>query len=121
MSRPSLRAARTLAWTWAALTTSLLLLPGPSEASARPLPAVVQEGLEFAAHFVLFAVLAWLVRRSAFGTPARWIPAFLVAYCASLELLQLLVPHRGFEFLDIVFGWLGLWLGWGQARAARSR
>ena len=121
MSRLSIRAARRLASIWAALTTALLLLPGPTEEPARPLPTFLQAGLELAAHFILFTVLAWLVRRSAFSIRTRWILAALVVYCATLEVLQLVVPHRGFEVLDIVFGWLGLWLGWGRARAARGR
>jgi len=110
---------------WALLTAVLLLLPGSVLEPGRTLPSRLEEAVELTVHFVLFFVLAWLVARArgdaAAGAGARVTVAVIVAYCTALEFLQILVPNRGFELLDIAFGWLGIWAGWRRARAAADR
>lgn len=128
MRRLSGRTDRILAVVWAGLTAVLLLFPGPGSQSEEPIPGYLEEGLELAVHFVLFFVLSWLVRRALAGSPGGegrvglTLPVLALAgYCATLEFLQILIPHRGFEWLDIVFGCLGILLGWKQGRLSPDR
>lgn len=108
--------ARILAAGWALLTAVLLLVSMPSS-QAVPRGPRLAEAMELTAHLVLFGVLAWLVRWG-FVEPdepqsdsrVQWIRALCV-YCVGLEVLQLQIPQRGFEVLDIVLGLAGIGLG----------
>jgi VanZ family protein len=100
---------------WALVIFILCSLPLPTGAARIP-------SSDKAAHFGLFAVLSFLLSRSLFRTYARK-KAFLVAVALSLsyglfiELYQILLPGRFFEYLDLLADGVGgvsgalLWAG----------
>ena len=89
------------------------------------LPGIVETALELAVHFVVFLGLAYLAargyaREGLDNRDGAWRPptgrrsrllAAVLAYCVLLEILQIAVPGRNFEFADIAVGWLGALLG----------
>jgi len=106
--------ARPLAAVWALLTNVLLLLPGSSWEAVAP-GLGLDEALEVTAHFVLYFVLTCLVW-AGFVTPTddtpgpsgrEWLVA-LAVLCVGLEVLQIQVPNRSVELVDIAVGLLGI-------------
>jgi len=92
------------------------------------LPGAVTTTLELGAHLAVFLALAYLaargyggdggdgvstVSRRPKGRTSRVLAAVL-AYCVLLEILQIAIPGRGFEFVDIAIGWFGALLGFGR-------
>lgn len=109
------RKGRLAALAWSLLATVLLLTPGP-DLPGRGLAASVETAIELSVHVVLFLVLAALARRgfgSAIHRPGRKsrIFAVVLAYCVLLEILQIAVPGRGFEMIDIAAGGVGAAIG----------
>ncbi len=124
------RRFRALAWIWALVIAALLLVPGRNLPGAG-LPEAVVTALALGVHFVVFLALAYLAARgysedggygggSGDGGSRRpegcrsRVLAAVLAYCVLLEILQIAVPGRGFEFVDIAIGWLGALLGLGR-------
>ncbi len=125
LSRPG-RAGlwRAAAGLWAVGTTVLLLMPGSPVPIGKEADERWIEALELSAHVILFLVQAILVSRGWLGAgrasdpgpalgaarlrPWLWI---LAVFCVALEVLQIPVPHRGFELIDVLAGWLGLAVG----------
>ena len=62
-------------------------------------------------HFVVFALLAFVVHASRFPVHRGLTSALLVAYAILTELLQGFVPSRSVEFLDLLENLLGLGTG----------
>ena len=62
-------------------------------------------------HFVVFALLAFVVHASRFPVHRGLTSALLVAYAILTELLQGFVPSRSVEFLDLLENLLGLGAG----------
>jgi len=106
--------SRRLAVWWAILIAVLLLAPG----SAVPtvpwwVPASIGGWADCLVHGALFLVEALLVLRGTGGArtgalrQGRWV-LMLLAYALLLELLQLQVPGRSFQWMDIVSAALGI-------------
>lgn len=107
---------------WAAATGALLLMPGSRLPGARLTEPWVT-AIELAIHFVLFFGLSWLSVRGFSPGPRtpddsdlprlrrRRVLTVVLAYCVLLEILQIAVPGRGFELIDIAAGSLGSLLG----------
>ncbi len=116
--------ARLAALVWAAFTAVLLLLPGSAFQAAAPGWERFEQVLALCVHFVLFLVLAWLVRRS--GTrDSSSVIVILATFCVILEVAQIWIPNRTFEFPDIAMGCLGIgWVfrdRWVKGRADEQR
>lgn len=118
MSTSVTRAARYGAAFWAVLTAVVLLVPGTAMPLGEALPLGPKAFVEMAAHVVLFWILGWLVKRGFVvdgrgrALRMRWLQA-LLSYCVLLELIQIAVPFRGFQFVDVVLGFVGVFLGLG--------
>jgi hypothetical protein len=118
---------------WGVATAGLLLAPG-SSLPGSGLPETLETALELGAHLVLFLVLAYLAGHGYGGYGGSVGPlepagskelagltdpvgrrsrvfAAVLAYCVLLEILQIAVPGREFEFVDIAAGWFGAVLG----------
>jgi VanZ family protein len=94
----------------------LLLMPG-SIFETTWLAPPWRHSVDSVAHGVLFFVLAILVWRSARSRSSRAAaatPGFCLAYATLLEFLQIPIPGRTFETIDIVAAFLGILaaLGW---------
>ena len=119
------RLARAGAAVWALMTAVLLLAPG-SAFDRVTVWAGLEEALEIAAHFGLHLGLAGLVRvaflpsRAGGRERAPWITA-LVLYCVGLEILQLQVPNRSVQLIDVVVGLAGIAFAFGLGRGAGAR
>ena len=102
----SLRLHRSLgpALLWAGLCAWLLLTPGRG---LPPVPAWTDK----AAHFVLFLVQGWLLfwglRSAGRSRPAVAAAATAVLYASVLEVGQLWVPGRSWEWADLLAGAAG--------------
>ena len=121
------RKYRALAWIWALLTAALLLVPGGDLPGAE-LAEAVTTALELGAHLVVFVALAHLAARGYGGDAGdgastvskrpkgrrNRVLAVVLAYCVLLEIVQIAIPGRGFEFFDIAIGWLGALIGFGR-------
>ncbi len=112
------RKYRALAWIWALVVAVLLLVPGGGLPGAG-LPEAVTTAVELGAHLVVFLALAYLAARGYGGSRSpkerrNRVLAAVFAYCVLLEILQIAIPGRGFEFVDIAIGWLGAVLGFGR-------
>lgn len=120
MPRFNRKSYRRAAVAWALLTAALLLMPGSEREPEPPMWEAMDTVFELAAHFVLYLVLAWLVARSVSRvreSGRHWVAGLLV-YCVALEVGQYFIPFRGVEALDVVFGFLGVWLGWRHSGGA---
>ena len=115
---------RGLTWIWVLVIAALLLAPGGALPGAG-LPEAVTTALELGVHLVVFLALAYLAARGYGGDvgdgesrPLQGLRsrvlAAVLAYCVLLEIFQIAVPGRGFEFVDIAIGWLGALLGFGR-------
>lgn len=108
---------------WMGVTTASLLLPANPDLGDhfRWLPVPVDK----AAHFVLLLVSTILLHRSfALELAGRGLgvaAAVAVAYGLLTELVQLLVPTRGADPLDVLANTLGVavYVGWALARGRR--
>jgi len=109
---------KALALLWAFAMAALLLAPGNSFSEVR-FSETVAKLIEVGVHFFGFLVLAFLAVRSApreDGSTSskrrrvRLLTAVL-AYCVLLEIAQIPIPGRGFEFTDIAIGGLGTLVG----------
>ncbi|MCH7666762.1 MAG: VanZ family protein [Acidobacteria bacterium] len=112
------RKYRALTWIWALVGAVLLLVPG-GDLPGAGLPEAVTTAVELGAHLAVFLALAYLAARGYGGSrsPKEWrsgVLAAVLAYCVLLEILQIAIPGRGFEFVDIAIGWLGAVLGFGR-------
>ena len=72
-------------------------------------------------HFVVFALLAFVVHASRFPVHRGLTSALLVAYAVLTESLQGFVPSRSVEFLDLLENLLGLGAGTAIWLLARRR
>ena len=105
---------------WTAVVVALLALPGSE------IPAPKVDWLDKLAHAVLFAVhyrllAPALIRRQTAGLPRTAATVASTALAAVMETVQLWIPGRGWEWLDLVAGLVGiaaavLWLGHRHAR-----
>ena len=111
---------RWLAWSaaagWTVLVALLLLAPVSGLGGALDwLPADLEEHLDKLVHFVLFCGQSWFVRPLVPPDDRHRLTALVafacLAYAVLLEGLQMAVPGRGFELLDIVWGGLGVAAG----------
>lgn len=121
---PKRRLFRAMTWIWALGAAALLLAPSRA-LPGDDLPEAVTTVIELAVHVALFLGLAYVALRG-YAPPAdsrssggpssrrasrRRLLAAILSYCLALELLQLWVPGRGFEVVDIAAGWIGAALG----------
>jgi hypothetical protein len=98
---------------WAAIIAVLLLLPG----SALPtvpwwFPSTFGGWIDSLIHGALFLVQAWLLLPVRTAGPVvmtsrKW-SAVCLAYAVVLELLQIPVPGRSLQLVDVVFAALGI-------------
>lgn len=115
---------RQLTFFWAAFTAALLLMPSRTFHQV-PVAGAFEIVLDVGAHFFLFGVLALLAVRGfgdapfAIGRRSRVFGA-VAGYCVLLEILQMPVPGRGFELLDIAVGWLAIVIGFAWRRRLRA-
>lgn len=105
---------------WAAAILWLATRP------ADELPAWDLRGLDKIIHFAVYAVLAWLVRRAGpaggAGPAVAVAVAIAVAHGALVEWLQMRVPGRSAEGLDLLADATGAVVGaWAWARAGRDQ
>lgn len=121
-SKASSYKALTLLW---ALVCAVLLLVPSADLPGQEWSGIVKAAIEIAVHIGLFFVLAWLaangfsavkeaIESSAVALPAdrkTQVFAVVLAYCLLLEILQIPVPGRNFELLDLVAGGLGAVVG----------
>ena len=98
---------------WALLVAGLLLMP--RDALPTPLwwvPASLGGWLDCLAHAFLFFVQAQLVvrvvRRGVDRPARRLLLALVLIYAVLLELLQIPVPGRNLQVMDMVFAGLGI-------------
>jgi hypothetical protein len=99
--------------TWAALIGFLMLTPG--EDSIAEDISVFFGGTDLSdliGHVIVFGILALLLFAllRAYHTPRPALILSLilaVAYGTLTEMLQMLVPHRGANLMDMVGNWLG--------------
>ena len=99
--------------------TGLLLTPQPWQYLfniGSTVPQLVERGLaDYMQHLLAFALLgglAWAASTST-GRPRR--PFLLISLCCYAiitELLQLIIPERFFQWLDLLFNAAGLAIGW---------
>lgn len=110
---------------WIGITAASLLLPADPDLGDhfRWLPVPVDK----AAHFLLFSVCAFLLHRSCALELDRWslgvAAGLALAYGLATELLQSLVPTRGFDPIDMVANTVGVavYVGWAlRSKAARE-
>ncbi len=128
-----MRRIRGLAALWAVVTAVLLLMPGGGSRLGWDLSEALVTAIELAVHFTLFFGQAYLAGRAYGGSSdgvtavggtaghRSRILAAVLAYCVLLEIAQIAVPNRGFEFVDIAAGWLGAVLGIRAPAAFRRR
>lgn len=114
-SRPWARHLATVAWM--AGMWVLLTLPGDALAPVdRVLPVWVPTWIDKPVHFLLFAVLGWLLQGSMLPHLRRPVGALVslavgISYGGLTEWWQLSVPGRSAELADMVFNSLGTVLG----------
>ena len=125
---------------WACLIAIALLMTGDSiddvghwfelpdwlRALAKQLQPWAEEWGDKAVHFGLFLVLAILVRRCFQGPsddsgPAIKTVAATMLYVVILEAVQIRIPGRGWETLDVVAGIAGVLLGVIMIQMYRTR
>ena len=103
-------------WTF---LTALLLTPNPWQLLGS-FPAPLKRSLEtsltdYVQHFLSFSLLgtlAWSARRAAAW--ATWVPFLcsLLTYAIAIELLQMAIPDRTFQWHDLFANTMGLLGGW---------
>jgi VanZ family protein len=103
--------------TWASLVAVGLLFPGPPEDESQG----IADWLPVLAHFATFSLLAFLVYRSLAGlrtirSPVVATFALCFLYGLVLELIQKVVPGRGWELGDLFMNGLGIVVGLVAAR-----
>lgn len=122
------RVGGSLPWRIALLILALLLNVGfylPSLPTGTP--GVGVPGLDKAVHLVVFALTVWaagrlLAPRARF--PMGWIVIAALIHTVVIELVQGLLPERGVELADVLFGVGGIAMGlllWIVERASRRR
>jgi hypothetical protein len=98
---------------WATMIAALLLLPG-SALPAVPLwiPSTFGGWIDSLIHGILFLAQTWLVlpvgRVGPVIMTAKIWSSVCLAYAVVLEVLQIPVPGRSFQIVDIVFAGLGI-------------
>ncbi len=119
--RPSITSQ--LAWTsllayWIFLT-ALLVTPQPWEYFGR-FQAPLQDAIEltladYVRHFLAFSLLAsfaWHAQRSSEWPTRIQFLSCLLAYAILVEVIQLPIPERTFQWLDLLANGTGLVFGW---------
>jgi len=109
--------------------TGLLLTPQPWQYLfniGSPVPQIVQQSLsDSIQHLIAFALLGALARAASTsngGSPGPLLLMSLCCYIIITELLQLIIPERFFQWLDLLFNTAGLAIGWAfPALLARRR
>ena len=96
-------------WTMAAAGIGISLLPGP-------MAAPVCRGL-LASHLLPFALLSMTGVLAARPGQLWQVVAGMVAIAIGIEIAQIWIPGRAFEWLDLWVGVLGMVAGWAAAAA----
>ena len=99
--------------------TGLLLTPQPWQYlfnTNSTVPILVQQSMAaYIQHLLAFAILAGLAWAASTSTGRPPQPLLLISLCCYAiitELLQLTIPERFFQWLDLLFNAAGLALGW---------
>ena len=119
---PAVRQRRIITWT--TIAVGYIALMGMLAVVPVDVPEISGVSLDKVAHVCEYWLLTWLAFRAArfMGIPRRaalrWIGIAAIGYGALLEGVQLWLPYRSAEWLDIAANALGVVLG---ARMTRSR
>jgi VanZ family protein len=84
------------------LTISFLALIEPASFSSQSL---INDKI---LHFLCFAYLTILCKFARFFDQDIWVYVIVLGYGILIEIVQLYIPHRSFEFLDILADLIGI-------------
>lgn len=103
-------------WFWRLLLLSLLVAISYLALAPAP-PKGLSSGWDKLNHAMAFAALAFCGHWSLSSWRARWLalPLALLAYGGAIELLQLQIPQRDGEWIDLLADGLGIAMGMGLA------
>ena len=89
--------------------------------SAWPIPRSIPTGNDKINHLAAFIIFSFLISRAFTGIRPGWILTWGIAYGGLIEVVQLFIPGRSSELMDLVADVIGLLVGIIAVEFIRSR